>query len=409
MKFSIAHNFDPAFIPALAPFARFISEVYGKLDRDIIGGGRSSYTLPRISNAHLHKAVRDAHALGIGYNYLLNGATLGGVEQTRAGQKKIRRRLDGLSCIGVDAITVASPYLLRLVKRSYPHFRVRISVFAAIDSGLKARQWEDYGADALCISAIACNRRPDKLAEIRASVSCELQLLANASCMQGCAYELTHMNLLTESSRRNSSLGEYCLDYCFLNCSAAKLRDSAVLMKAIWIRPEDLFLYEKLGYDSFKLVERSCPTDLLIRRVQAYVNRRFEGNLMELIAPVAKIKRGQGASLPERLRMVTAMAKPWRVKIDKLLKVKQYADMAVQHDFTRTGPVFIDNRALDGWLETTFGRPCARRGCTMCGACARAADAFIEIDPGYKEKMLALSAELDELAHGGGLWLNTSR
>ncbi|MFW6221349.1 MAG: U32 family peptidase [Fibrobacterota bacterium] len=404
MKLSVAYNFDPALIPALARIGE-VTEVYGKMDRDIIGGGRASYTLPRISWKALRRSVQQAHNHGILFNYLLNGATLGGLEQTRQGQRRIRGLLDRLCSIGVDYVTVSSPYLLRVIKKCYPQVKVRVSVFATIDSGLKARQWEEMGADTLCISAIGCNRNRDKLQDIRKKTTCELQLIANASCVQGCAYELTHMNLLTESSRKGARRGEFCLDYCFLYCTSRKLRTPAELIRSGWIRPEDLGCYEDLGYDSFKLVERSCPTDLLLRRVQAYANRTFDGNLMELIAPVAHIKKQQGSPLSTRLRVIAAMARPLSVKIDKLMIMKKYAEQSVLHEFEKpNAPVYIDNRRLDGFLDKYWKKNCSQKQCSTCGFCEKIANELVEIDDNYRKQTLSLADSLDDHLHSGSLW-----
>ena len=224
MKLSVAHTFDPELIPRLS-YIPSVKEMYGKLDGDVIGGGRSSYTLRPTARNSLAMAVSQAHAADMKYNYLLNGATLGGMEQTRAGQRSIRRLIDWVASQQVDAVTVASPYLLRLVKYLYPHLAVRVGVFALVDNAVKARGWEDLGADTLCISAISCNRDFDRLSTIRNATSCELQLIVNANCQINCPYELTHMNMLTNSSRTGDRLNGFCLDYCFLNCSARKLTD----------------------------------------------------------------------------------------------------------------------------------------------------------------------------------------
>ena len=225
MNLSVAYTFDSRIIEPLSRFPE-VKEIYGKLDKDIVGGGRSTYTLSKTTNNDVALAVEEAHYYNISFNYLLNGATLNGIEQTKRGQREIRRLLDWLSKMGVDSVTVASPYLLRLVKTQYPHFKVRVSVFATVDSPGKARQWQDLGADTICVSAVACNRDFKRLENIRSATTCELQLIVNASCILNCAYELTHMNLLTQSSRKKDPLRGFCLDYCLLYCSAKKLRET---------------------------------------------------------------------------------------------------------------------------------------------------------------------------------------
>lgn len=148
MKLSVACTFEPGLLKRLAAFPE-VYEVYGKCNNDPIGGGRSNYTLRHVSRLQLGKTVKEAHGLNIGFNYLVNGATLGGLEQTRAGQWRIRALLDYIDGAGVDAVTIASPYLLNLVKKRHPRLKTRVSVFAVIDSPLKAKAWQDMGADTL--------------------------------------------------------------------------------------------------------------------------------------------------------------------------------------------------------------------------------------------------------------------
>jgi len=63
--------------------------------------------------------------------------------------------------------------------------------------------------------------------------------------------------------------------------------------------PEDLHYYEKLGYETFKIVERNTPTQILLERVKAYSERRYDGNLLDLVQnyayPKTSWRRGQGA------------------------------------------------------------------------------------------------------------------
>ena len=405
MKLSVAFTFEPGIIARLAQFS-CVKEVYGKPDRDCIGGGRAAFTLRRAPRSRLEESIKEAHAHGMGFNYLINAANLAGLEQTRAGQKKIRDLLDRIDLSGADSVTLSAPYLLQIVKKNYPRLKTRVGVFAVVDSGEKARQWEELGADTICVSAIACNRDFARLGAIRRAVKSDLELLVNASCLPGCAYELTHMNMLSQGSRSQDPLKGFCLDYCFLNCSKRRLADPVNFVKAVWIRPEDIGRYEEMGYSWFKIVERGCPGDLLVRRVRAYAERSFDGNLYELVAPVAQIKRGLGASRMQRLRMAAIMARPWKVKLSALSLMKRYAELALVDSFEKdVAPVYIDNQALDGFLDGVQSRGCASLRCDACGHCRTAAKRAVVIDPLYREKTLALAARLDEGLVSGAHWL----
>ncbi len=407
VNLSVAYTFDSSIIAKLARFPE-VKEIYGKLDKDIVGGGRSTYTLSKTTNNDVALAVKEAQSYNISFNYLLNGATLNGIEQTKRGQREIRRLLNFLSEIGVDSVTVASPYLLRLVKTQYPHFKVRVSVFATVDSPGKARQWQELGADTICVSAVACNRDFKRLENIRNATTCELQLIVNASCILNCAYELTHMNLLTQSSRKKDPLRGFCLDYCLLYCSAKKLQETMHYLRSTWIRPEDLGHYEALGYSSFKIVERSCPSDLLVKRVAAYARRSFDGNLLELVGPVANIKKEQGASLDQRARIISTMFKPSLIKINSLLMMKRFAEKIILHDFSiDLAPVYIDNNQLDGFIVGIKERDCDMLSCEECGYCQKWADKIVKVDANYREGMLELADKLDRGLADSTHWLQS--
>jgi collagenase-like PrtC family protease len=405
MKLSVAYTFDPGLMAKLSKYPE-VYEVFGKLTRDIIGGGRSSYTLRKINESAIRNTVHEAHKYNIQFNYLLNGATLNGIEQTRKGQRKLRNLLEFLLLSDVDSITVASPYLLRLIKKQYPKFKVRASAFAMVATPDKARQWEDMGADTICISAIATNRNFKNLEKMKRSVSCELQLIANASCLTDCSHEITHMNMLTNSSRTNDRNKGFCLDYCFLNCSKKRLEDPVNFIKSVWIRPEDIHIYEDLGFSNFKILERSCPTELLIRRVDAYVKREFSGNLLELVAPVAHIKKEQDASLSQRLRVIFSMFKPSKAKISTLLATKEYMEQVILHDFDKlTTPIYIDNKKLDGFLKEIMKRDCKNSLCSECLYCNSIASNQVVYNEDYRVKILKLARELDKGLISSSHWL----
>ena len=406
MKLSVPCTFAPDLIDEMSRFSS-VAEVYGRLENGWIGGGRTSYTLRHASNKTFAATLDACRKHRIAFNYLLNAASLYGTEQTRKGQRRIRKTLDLLSESGVERLTVALPYLLRLVKSKYPHFAVKIWVFAQIDTAEKARRWEAMGADALCISAISCNRDFKTLGTIRAAVACDLQLIANAACIPSCIYEHTHMDLLSASSRKNDPLRGFCMDYCFLQCSALRIRQPDFFLKSVWIRPEDLHLYEALGYSWFKLVERSCPTGLLLRRVAAYDARSFNGNLWELVAPVAQVPCKENTPFPVLLRTVSAMARPWLAKPASLAAIASYISDVFIDDFSRErSPVYIDNQGLAGFLEGVVERGCspAACACDKCDYCGSWAKKTVRLDDGYRDKVLAKAASLDKGLLSGTLW-----
>lgn len=68
-RFSLAANYDPELVPALAAYP--VDEVYGKFPADGISGGRPRYLATPLSEADLQRYVHILYRHGIAFNYLL--------------------------------------------------------------------------------------------------------------------------------------------------------------------------------------------------------------------------------------------------------------------------------------------------------------------------------------------------
>jgi len=212
------------------------------------------------------------------------------------------------------------------------------------------------------------------------------------------------MHLLTQSSTKGNSLNGFCLDHCFLHCSAARLRDPVNFIRSTWIRPEDLSVYEDLGYHHFKIVERSCPDDLLLRRVEAYALRAFNGNLLEIAGPVAQVTKAHGASFLQRLRLLAPMLRPWRSHWRTLLLMKRYAEAVMAPVYSQSAPdVRIDNSALDGFLKGLLDKECSGADCRACGYCGGFAERAVTINPEYGRATLSMASALEKDLYQGAL------
>src|ERR1017187_2444098 len=183
-RFSLAANYDSELVPALAPYP--VDEVYGRFPTDGTSSGRPRYLATPLSEADLRSYIRLLDHHGIAFNYLLNGACFGNREWTRPWQKRVTALLTKLGRLGVRRVTVSTPLLLELVTRRFPEFKVRVGIYAQVDTPRRARFWEDLGADAITLESFSINRNFRRLAAIRQSVHCELQLIANHVCLLNC-------------------------------------------------------------------------------------------------------------------------------------------------------------------------------------------------------------------------------
>ncbi len=396
MQFSLAANYDLNLVEELGRYP--VGEVYGKLPADSVGGGRPSYMAPPLRKRELRKYVAALARQGIAFNYLLNSSCLGNREWGRRWQRDFMRLMDWLGQTGVRRVTVATPYLLEIVKKRFPEFKVRVSIFAQVDTPGRARYWEDLGADAITLESYSINRDFQRLRQIREAVSCDLQLIANHVCLPNCPMQPYHQNGFAHSS---DGRGGIFLDYCLLRCARKRLENPALFLKAAWIRPEDLGVYEAMGFESFKLLERGIPSAELLKRLRAYASRRHDGNLAELIVSYGfrePLRKGRFWGLRH-------FFKPLEVSPAKL---KPILDLARQQGMLfplETAPVLIENRKIPSdFLHIVAGRQCAATGCGACRYCDEVAREAVRVDPVFQQESLRCFGRVEDAMVAGSVW-----
>jgi collagenase-like PrtC family protease len=396
LNFTLAANYDADLVPRLRPFG--VTEVYGKLPVDFAGGGRPSYMGTPLTMKGLASYVSALDQHDIRFNYLLNASCMGNREWGRRWQKKLMAFLDTLGTIGIRDLTVSTPFLLELVKRRRPEFRIKVGIYAQVDTPRRARFWEDLGADAINLESFSINRSFSLLRAIRDAVQCDLQLIANHCCLPNCAMQPYHQNGFAHSSDGSNRL---FVDYCFLRCSRLRLSDPSLFIKAQWIRPEDLSFYEDMGFSTFKLIERGIPSEELLRRAKAYSERRYDGNLCDLLLSYGFKKAPRKA----RFWSVRNFFKPLQVNPLRLTKLRAL----VQHQgmlFAQASqPIHIDSSQIPAdFIDHFETRDCARICCAECRYCEEIAARAVRIDPEFRDSSLRRYDELDGQLAGGDLW-----
>lgn len=370
MKFSVGTNWDPGLIEGLARHEE-VEDVYAKLAVDLVGGGRPAYVIPKIDRRQAAEHIDACHARGIQFTYLLNASCVSGREFDRPWRRRFAELLDDLVSMGVDRVTVALPYLVSVVKATHPDMLINVSSFAQVNSVERARRFASLGVDEITVDFLSIQRDFKLLSAMARAVDVRFQVLGNHTCLHHCPSRMHHANLSSHASQPDHEFERATLDYCVLNCLNTKLSDPVEIIKSQWIRPEDLHLYEEIGIRKVKLVDRARSTDWILKVVDAYANRRTPGdNLMDILNAV-----GSG-TLPY-------------ADFKYFLK----ADAADETLASTVGVLasnpflFVDNRALDGFLERVKEVDCTRTDCDVCGVCADVAARAVRTNP-------ALPAEL---------------
>jgi len=383
MKYSVPINWDLSLINRINP--EYVAELYGKLAVDPIGGGRAGYYLHNVSKRKAKEYIKEIHRNKLKFNYLINASCLSNKEFTKNGYSEIRRFLDWINFIEADSVTVASPYLTQIIKKFYD-FKISISAFARINSLERVRFWEDLGADSLTLSEIDLNRDFKKLRKIREYTKLNLRLIANNICLLHCPMESSHSNFSSHASQsfqKNITL----LDYFRRFCHFKMLLNPEEIIKSGWIRPEDVKYYEDIGIDNLKLVDRRIDAQSILNIYNAYINREYKGNLIDLLPGFNKKNYTETKDI---IRVLTKYLDPFA---NNIFKLKEAFKLVINTDLT------IDNQKLESFLSYFVQNRCDF-DCQICGYCGRVAKDVIKFDPALEEIIKDCKIFFDDLLSG---------
>ncbi|MBI4529358.1 MAG: U32 family peptidase [Deltaproteobacteria bacterium] len=330
MRLIVPTTFERSFLESLADYP--VNRIYGSLPTE--AGARAKAWLPQAGEDDLKPHIADARSRGIGFYYTLNASCGGNREFSGQGQKWLAERLGWLVEAGAEGIVTANPYLMDMVKQRYPELRVCVSTLANVDTVEKALFYERMGADTIYV-ADYINRDFKLLKAIKKRVSCELVIALNLGCLMQCPFREYHANFVSHASE---TLDHGCyLDYSLARCTQIKSTTPVELMKAPWIRPEDVVKYEKMGFTAFKIAGREMGGEWVLRAVAAYAACKYAGNLNDLMIGFEGV------------------------------------------DPFGEFPVYLDNSRLDGFIDFFAKKDC-RLGCNGCSHCEEWLQRAITVD-----------------------------
>ena len=65
-------------------------------------------------------------------------------------------------------------------------------------------------------------------------------------------------------------------------CNEIRAKYPLQFLNCCWIRPKDVKIYENLGVDILKIPGKTPSTNFLLKVAKAYLNRGYNGNVMDL-------------------------------------------------------------------------------------------------------------------------------
>jgi collagenase-like PrtC family protease len=401
MNYDLATNFDDDLIRRVADFGT-VKSLYGKLAKDIIGGGRPSLVLPDISRKQLRNHISVAHNKGIKFNYLLNASCLDNKEFTTSFYKEFIALARQIKEDGADGVTVGSPSILSMVKDKFPDLKISTSIYMGVDSLDKIKHFEKMGASQITLSHNFTRDFPllEKALKITDEKT-ELRLISNNVCLHNCPYMVpSHANLMAHSSQEKHESNGFMIDLYTLLCGLQKIKNPAEFLMSEWIRPEDVHYYEDIPNKNnlvLKLTDRARTTDWLVRSVQAYSQKSYSGNLFDILNYIQcdgynKIRKGS------MIKGVLAGKANWK----EMMKVEKA---------TFLPEVYIENQSLDGFLEHFIKSPCSNKTCYTsdkeygeCRFCYDLAQKVVSIREPERTESIGHIEELVGVINSGGMF-----
>lgn len=287
MKLFVGVNFDIQLLERFNDLNQrcspdVVKEVYGSIKGDLLGGVREDSRLENKTFFEIRKFCECARKFSIDVCYAVNSPIItkemcGKNDTQYSGELKI------LQNIGVKNLIVASPAFAEYAKCYYPNFGLIGSTVMEIDSVNKIIAHQHLFSR-ICPST---NRNRDLKFLDQAMERTELELLVNELCLFRCPWRSYHyvqesMNKYCQSATEFMPLTHYPITECWKEF----IHHPHEILKSRWIRPEDIEFYERAGISWFKISGRTKSSQWIFLTTEAYLNRRYRGNLLDLFPAI---------------------------------------------------------------------------------------------------------------------------
>ena len=240
------------------------------------------------------------------------------------------------------------------------------------------------GADIICADFVKINRDFKKLKYMVQNLKhAKMEILVTNSCLKNCPMIFTHTTSLSHAS--DKSLGkENYEDWSLFYCQEIQNNKNEEYIKSPWVRPEDIKYYEEIGIEHFKITERGFPTDELVKRVKAYTDRKYNGNLIDLIQGHGYLDKN-GEQKLEKVQVNT--------RKETYNEIKRVRGLGQPRIYPRH--IYIDNEKLDGFIEFFVNNKCINN-CNVCDYCKNISKKVIIKNEEVSDYLKELYSKYDE-------------
>lgn len=265
-----------------------VFELYGEMENDT-----SLFTSGRINGVKVNKEsfckyIKYVNKNDLKFNYVLNGANMNNNEFTEKGVYDIKELVKFLYDIGVRTFTVSLIPIIDIIKSLNLDIEIVVSTISQVNNTQDALFYDNnLNVDRIVLSE-NLNRNFDGIKSIQDNIKCETELIVNSACFIYCPYRMMHYNQIANGyTRKDNTISNL---YYANKCSFRRTENIENYLKLAFIRPEDIIYYENIGVHYYKIQGRqSVFQGDIYKTVKQYMQRKYNGNLMELLYCFEKV------------------------------------------------------------------------------------------------------------------------
>ena len=235
--------------------------------------------------AQLVSDLKWARENAIELDTIFNANCYGDIAMTEELADHVTEKLNEMDALGLfpDHLTTTSPFIAKIVRLRFPSVKIRFSINMDIATPGALGYVEDL-YDSFYAGRNA-HRRLDYIREMASWAEAHGKIMgiqANPGCLRNCPFHTFHNNLHGHNRMGLSAAAEKFGFTNFLCRTVFERGEYEEFMRAIWIRPEDLPLYEPY-VGVVKLATRRHPHPDKI--IAAYAECSYDGDLAEIMDP----------------------------------------------------------------------------------------------------------------------------
>ncbi len=272
-----------SFQDVCSPFVDRIKEVFFAWPGVTASRPMDDWTPAR--RAQIVSDLKWARANGVELDTIFNASCYGDLALTEELADHVTEKLRDMEAAGLfpDHLTTTSPFIATVVRQRFPSVKIRFSINMDISSQI-ALKYVDELFDSFYAGRNA-HRRLDyveKMGVWAREHGKVMGIQANPGCLRNCPFHHFHNNLHGHNRMKQSAAGEkfdFSVFRCRTNFERGNYED---FLRAIWIRPEDLPLYEP-HVGVVKLATRRHPNPEAI--IRAYATYQYDGDLAAIMDP----------------------------------------------------------------------------------------------------------------------------